>query len=208
MKIKKPDQRNKHVLVTSFKPFHHYRINPSEIVVRDLQANPMEQGTLMTHVLDVSFDQCRMFVESMQQESSLKNFHAILMLGLNAKARCLLLERIAINLESTSTADENGECPIERRISTGSPDGIFSNLPVLEYRDFLRSSGFDCQISNCAGTYVCNSLFYRMMLAVRGTSVKAGFIHLPSVSRQWPQKKSISAIRLLLKHILQYTLEM
>lgn len=39
-------------------------------------------------------------------------------------------------------------------------------------------------VSNTAGTFVCNHLFYGVMHALRETSVKAGFIHIPLIPEQ------------------------
>jgi pyroglutamyl-peptidase len=49
----------------------------------------------------------------------------------------------------------------------------------------LREAGFPVEISQTAGTYVCNHVFYGLMHALRKhRKVRAGFIHIPCSPEQ------------------------
>jgi pyroglutamyl-peptidase len=45
-------------------------------------------------------------------------------------------------------------------------------------------AGIPAQISNSAGTFVCNALMYRVLNMTEGTDTKAGFIHVPQTPAQ------------------------
>jgi pyroglutamyl-peptidase len=49
----------------------------------------------------------------------------------------------------------------------------------------MRDAGFPAEISQTAGTYVCNHVFYGLMHALRKRrKTRAGFIHIPYSSEQ------------------------
>ncbi|HEY5231282.1 MAG TPA: pyroglutamyl-peptidase I, partial [Galbitalea sp.] len=88
-------------------------------------------------------------------------------------------ERVAINLEDARIPDNAGDQPDSRTIDVTGPAAYFSGLPVKAIAARIREAGIPSQVSDTAGTYVCNSLMYATMRAVEGTDVMAGFIHVP-----------------------------
>ena len=62
----------------------------------------------------------------------------------------------------------------------------FSTLPIRAITERLISARIPAAISNTAGTYLCNRLFYSVMhaIATEGVAAKAGFIHLPYLHEQ------------------------
>jgi pyroglutamyl-peptidase len=48
----------------------------------------------------------------------------------------------------------------------------------------LRADGLAAEISNSAGTFVCNHVFYGLMhLAAGGGNFRGGFLHVPPLQR-------------------------
>jgi len=48
----------------------------------------------------------------------------------------------------------------------------------------LRLRGFPAGVSQTAGTFVCNHVFYGLMHHAAGSALKAGFIHVPFLPEQ------------------------
>jgi pyroglutamyl-peptidase len=94
------------------------------------------------------------------------------------------LERVAINCDDARIADNAGFMPVEQPIKAGGPDGYFTTLPIRELLDTLSKAGTPAGISNSAGTFVCNHLFYSMQDFLSGTDVMSGFIHVPLIPEQ------------------------
>src|SRR5207253_8283896 len=62
----------------------------------------------------------------------------------------------------------------------------FSSLPVKAMVGAIRAAGIPAELSNTAGTYVCNHVLYGVLhfLAASGRKARAGFVHLPYSEEQ------------------------
>lgn len=100
--------------------------------------------------------------------------------GLAAGRACISLERIAINVDDARIPDSDGSQPVDEPIVADGPAAYFATLPIKSMLAGLREAGFPAEISQTAGTYVCNHVFYGLMHALRKRrKVRAGFIHIP-----------------------------
>ena len=83
-----------------------------------------------------------------------------------------------------------GDSPEDESLEKDGPDAYFSTLPVKAMVENVRAHGLPCSVSYSAGTYVCNSVMYRVLhLAARSyPNMKAGFIHVPYSSEQVANK--------------------
>lgn len=195
------------ILITGFSPFSSFRSNPSAIIAQQLETDNSLEYNLIVHILPVAYSACEQFVESRYNWTDLSH---IIMLGLNARAKCLMIERIAINMEHSATPDERADRACSRPINSHGPDGIFSNWPVDRLQLGLMESGFPGAVSNSAGTFVCNSLFYRVLHRISSLEPphpSVGFIHLPLVSRHWPVRRMRAGVRQLIQLLLEPKLE-
>ena len=62
-------------------------------------------------------------------------------------------------------------------------------FPGLAVGAALRARGVPAEVSQTAGTFVCNHVFYALQHALAGTRVRSGFVHLPYLPEQaaaWP----------------------
>ena len=68
----------------------------------------------------------------------------------------------------------------------GAPAAYFSTLPIKAIVRDLRAGGLPAGVSNTAGTFVCNHVFYALMhrLALQGGAVRGGFVHVPYLPEQ------------------------
>ena len=120
------------------------------------------------------------------------------MLG-EAGARFRIMpERVAINVDDFRIPDNAGNQPKGEPIVEGGPVGYFSTLPVRAITDRLLKAHIPAAISNTAGVYLCNRLFYSVMhfIATEKLPITAGFIHVPYMHEQalgrYPDVPSLS----------------
>jgi pyroglutamyl-peptidase len=98
----------------------------------------------------------------------------------------LRIERLAVNMRDYPVPDNAGHRPSEEPILPGAPAAYFATLPVAAIRDRVRTAGVPCRLSNTAGTFLCNEVFFTALhyLAARATFTPAGFVHLPLLPEQ------------------------
>lgn len=151
----------KTILVTAFEPFGGEEINPSELVLGMLP-DQIEGYSIRKLVLPVEYG---ISADITAAEYDRLQPSALIMLGQAGG-------RSAISIETTARnhADSNG------------PDMLRSTLPVDSLKEALESRGIPCEISDDAGGYVCNSLFYSMLR--HSSETPTGFIHVPYIKEQ------------------------
>ena len=92
-------------------------------------------------------------------------------------------ERVAINVDDARIPDNAGQQPVDAPIVPGGPAAYFATVPVKDMVRAIREAGVPSELSNSAGTYVCNHLLY-CVLHHAGPGVRAGFIHVPCIPEQ------------------------
>ena len=175
-------------LLTGFEPFGGETTNPSWLVAQALH------GELIAGVQVVAVElPCVFGLALAQLQRALEQHRPQLVLALGqAAGRCELTpERVAINVDDARIADNAGVQPVDTAIVPDGPAAYFSTLPIKAMVAALRQAGVPASVSQTAGTFVCNHVFYGLMHAlnaprgrpgVRG--VRAGFMHLPLLPEQ------------------------
>ncbi len=133
---------------------------------------------LQTAILQTEYDRAARRVANLIEEL---RPDAVVSLGVSSGAEGLCLERIALNFNDNEMADNAGDVRLARPIVAGAPMVYFSTLPIDAMLKALRGADFPAEISNHAGTYVCNHLFYtaRHFLETSRRQLPCGFIHVP-----------------------------
>ena len=108
----------------------------------------------------------------------------VLAVGQAGGREALCLERVAINVQDARIPDNDGAQPIDRPAVEGGPAAHFTGLPVKACVAALRDAGLKAAVSNTAGTFVCNHLFYALMHAAGPRGIRAGFLHVPVLPTQ------------------------
>jgi pyroglutamyl-peptidase len=170
------------ILLTGFTPFGHEDINPSWEAVRALDGKHLGGHRVVARLLPTAF-------ADSQRELALaiEDVQPVLLLGVGqAGGRSRLsIERIAINVQDARIADNAGEQPIDVAIVADGPAAYFSTLPIKAMLKALLAEGLPAEVSNTAGTFVCNHVAYLMLhLAARHRDLRAGFIHIPYLPSQ------------------------
>jgi pyroglutamyl-peptidase len=181
-------------LVTGFEPFDGDRINPSSAALRRLPAR-LGGLSLATRVLPCVFGEAAAALEAAIAETAPD---LVLAVGLAGGRAELSLERVAINLDDARIADNAGNRPIDRPVVAGGPAAYFATLPIKAAAAALREAGLPAAVSNSAGTFVCNHVFYRLMhaAATAAPGFRAGFLHVPYLPEQAAERPGAPSLAL------------
>lgn len=108
------------------------------------------------------------------------------------------VERIAINIDDARIPDNAGAMHIDQPIVDGGAAAYFCSVPIKAMVAAMTKAGVPAEISNTAGTYVCNHLIYGVLhhIAARHLAIRAGFIHVPYVEAQVLDKGDTPAMAL------------
>lgn len=170
------------ILVTGFEPFGGEPVNPAlEALVRlpaTLGSHTIERRPLPAvfhRALDVLDDAVRTIRPDI-----------LICVGQAGGRAELSIERVAINVDDARIPDNDGQSPIDRPIVPGGPAAYFSNLPIKAMVQALGAAGIPAKVSNTAGTFVCNHVFYGAMhlVATEFPAMRAGFVHIPFLPEQ------------------------
>lgn len=165
------------VLLTGFEPFGKYKENSSWAVAGKVAACGVEGVEVITCLLPVSFTGVAIALRRAVQEHTPD---AIVMLGQAAGIDYIKLERIAINMMDASIADNDGFTPDEELIIPSGVAAMFANVNVKLLCKALIKENINAKVSNSAGLYVCNRLYYEALLMCgENPGMKALFVHLP-----------------------------
>ena len=95
------------------------------------------------------------------------------------------LERVAINCDDARIPDNAGNQPVDEPVVQGGPAAYFTSLPVKAALAALTAEQIPAEVSQSAGTYVCNHVFYALMHALRlRPGTRGGFVHVPYADTQ------------------------
>ncbi|GEK28412.1 pyroglutamyl-peptidase I [Furfurilactobacillus siliginis] len=171
------------ILVTGFDAFDGATINPAGEVVNQLP-NTIAGVTVVKQIIPTIFAESGTVLHDAivrEQPDFLLN------VGQAGGRFGITPERIAINLDDASRADNAGQQPRNQSIQSDGPDAYFTQLPVTEIVASIKALGIPSMVSTTAGTFVCNHVMYQaqFMRANEFPFIKAaGFIHIPFLPEQ------------------------
>ena len=195
----------KKLLLTGFEPFLKFKSNPTEAVVKELHGEAIGEFQVAGKIYPVAFERIsKMIADDIREEQP----DVVVCLGLAGGRHNIHLERIAINCID-GRPDNHGFHPNGEKIDAAGPDGLFSTLPLKAYEAALQAAEIPAQISNTAGTYLCNNVMYSALNYIQsaGLDTSAGFIHVPAHHEigtaldvpSWPQADITKAIRKIIE---------
>lgn len=169
-------------LVTGFEPFGGERVNPSGEAIRHLPA-AIDGLVIATRLLPAAFASSLppLYAAIAEEQPDI-----VLCTGEAGSRLDLTPERVAINIQDARIPDNDGAQPIDQPVVAGGPAAYFTTLPIKRAVHALREAGLPASVSNSAGTFVCNHVFYGLMhhAATSGLALSAGFMHLPYLPEQ------------------------
>lgn len=171
----------KTVLLTGFEPFNGASINPAWEAVRALEGWAGAAFRVEVRQLPCVFIEARRQLGALVDELHPDLVIAVGQAGGRAE---ISLERVAINIDDASILDNAGLQPVDLPIVEDGPAAYFTTLPIKAMVAAMREQGLKAGVSQSAGTFVCNHVFYGLMHHTAGKPVKAGFIHVPFLPEQ------------------------
>jgi len=164
------------VLLTGFTPFDGDALNPSWQVVRTLDGKCIARHRVVSVELPTEFGAA---LPALRRALRAVRPRLAIAFGLAGGRAGISLERVAINVIDARIPDNAGAQPIDVPVLRSGPAAYFSTLPIKAMLAALQRSDIPAGISQSAGTYVCNQVFYALMHAARRQRVQAGFVHVP-----------------------------
>ena len=178
------------VLLTGFEPFDKDPLNPSWEVARALggwQPAAMNAACTVRAVqLPCVFGDA---IARLDEAMAHWQPTLVICLGLAGGRTEITPERVAINVDDARIPDNAGRQPVDTAVQAGGPAAYFSTLPIKAMVRDMRAAGVPAAVSNTAGTFVCNHIFYALMHrlaapagdATGAGGVRGGFIHVPAL---------------------------
>lgn len=177
------------IVISGFGPYADLEINPSFEVPSALSKMESDQFSISSDVnirvtsvmLPISFaNSWPELLETIEKE----NANIVISTGVKHSARGVQLERCATNMMDTKMPDVDNRRPQRMSIVDNGPAAYWTRLPLrMILNDFARE-GIASTLSSDAGTYVCNSLFYRLLNWSTNNydrKLLAGFVSFPPV---------------------------
>ena len=164
------------VLVTGFEPFGEYSENSSWAVAQRVASCGVEGAEVVAVQLPVSFVRVG---EVLRSAIDLHTPDFVIMLGQSGTTDRVKLERVALNMMDSEKGDNDGVKPDEEPIYEGEERALFTSLPIKRLRSAIDEKDIAVKISNSAGLYVCNRIYYEALQMCKERAMQAIFVHLP-----------------------------
>ena len=169
------------ILLSAFEPFGGDRVNPSLLIARHLDGETIAGARVVAVELPCVFHRA---LSALDEALARTRPVLAVVLGLAAGREGLSIERVAINVDDARIPDNAGAQPVDEPIVPGGPAAWFSTLPIKAMAAELDAAGVPASVSQTAGTFVCNHVFYGLQQRLAGTGVRSGFIHVPLLPEQ------------------------
>ncbi len=173
------------ILLTGFEAFGGQSLNPSWLAVKALHGRQVLRHTVVAAQLPTVFDASLRELRALLQQHQPALVICVGQAGGRAK---LSLERVAINVNDAPMADNAGAQPVDTPVEADAPAAYFTTLPVKAMLAALREDGVEAEVSQTAGTFVCNHVFYGLMHALatqpEPRRARGGFVHVPWLPEQ------------------------
>lgn len=178
------------MLLTGFEPFGGSHVNPSNEACRRLEGETFNGYKVAVETIPLRYDEVKLkLLEAIEKHDP----SAIICTG-QSGAATINLERVAINVADARIPYNCGAQPTDKPIVDGGPVAYWTKLPLRRLLEALKAAGIPATISNSAGTFGCNHIFYELMhyLDETGHDIPAGFIHVPPLPEQVVDKGAAS----------------
>ncbi|MCI0765576.1 pyroglutamyl-peptidase I [Bacillus sp. TL12] len=173
----------KTVLLTGFEPFGGEEINPAWEVAKQLDGQAIGDYKIVSKQVPTVFHKSLQVLESYIEDVQP---NLVVCIGQAGGRPDITVERVAINVDDARIPDNEGYQPVDVPVIEEGPVAYWSTLPMKAIVKKLQEEGIPASVSQTAGTFVCNHLFYGLMhmLAKSENVVRGGFIHIPFLPEQ------------------------
>ncbi len=159
-----PDESQWRCIVTGFDAFAGAESNPTEILVKRLPQFLAARGKgkvpIVTGVLPTCCAGSWKTLKGLLRDKGSRKA-VLVMLGQAAGRQTIGLERVALNLRDYRIPDNEGHQWAAEKIYKDSENAFISRLPLDKWARDLTAKGIPVEVSNFAGTFVCNEIYFR-----------------------------------------------
>ena len=188
------------VLLTGFEPFSGEPLNPSWEVARALDGWVCEGRTVRAVQLPCAFGDA---LRTLDDALAAHRPELVVCLGQAGGRAEISIERAALNVDDARIPDNLNRQPIDAAVVPEGPSAYFSTLPIKALAHDLRAAGIAAAVSNTAGTFVCNHVFYALMHRLATVpalaQARGGFVHVPYTPEQVADRPGTPAMALELQ---------
>ena len=172
------------VLVTGFDPFGGSAVNPSWDAIHAINGRVIAGHRVIGGEIPTIFGASLRKLEALMEEHRPS---LVICTGQAGGRPAVSLERVAINVNDARIPDNAGAKPIDVPIVADGPAAYFTSLPIKAMLQALLDGGVRAEVSQTAGTFVCNQTFYGLMHLLaqpKWHGVRGGLIHVPWLPEQ------------------------
>ncbi|RSX48689.1 pyroglutamyl-peptidase I [Bifidobacterium callimiconis] len=177
------------VVISGFDHYEDTSINPSAEVCAALESRGVEPSE--DSAGDVRINVTSVLIPLSFQNAwptlheTIERVHPdmVLATGLKTHAHSVALERCATNLIDATRPDADNIQPRRASIDPDGPAAYWTRLPLRTILHDFSDQNIPATLSSDAGTFVCNSLFYRLLdwNSTQSTAL-SGFLSFPKVN--------------------------
>ena len=178
------------ILLTGFEPFGGSDVNPSILACREIEGKTFNGYRVVVEEIPLRFHEINDIIKGHVSRYT----PAVVVSTGQGGGGGLSVERVAINVGSARMPYNCGYKPVDEPLNADGPVAYWTRLPYRRMLEGLKGAGVPARLSNSAGTFGCNQIFYHLMdhLANEGIETPAGFIHVPLLPRQALERGSAS----------------
>lgn len=169
-----PASRSKSIncLLTGFDAFGTNRANPTELMVETFpdiikiaSAGHIRSVHITKLVLPTAGRRAwRILKKALDEIGAANNCPTlVIMNGLAAKRTKISLERFAMNLRDYRISDNDGDQHLDSPVDKKAPQLLRTGLDLAGLQKALERAGFGSEISNHAGNFVCNEIYFQAL---------------------------------------------
>ncbi|KAK1413793.1 hypothetical protein QVD17_35576 [Tagetes erecta] len=191
--------KNVVIHITGFKKFNVFATNPTETLVSNVRSYVEKTGlppgvslgscTVLESAGEGALPTLQKLLESSVSSENKSSSEEVVWLhmGLNGGASKFAIEKRAFNEATFSCPDELGWQP--KRVLIVPEDGEITRIretacfvdAILEFLNKIK--GYDATLSDDAGRFVCNYVYYHSLRFAEHNGHKSLFVHVPPFSR-------------------------
>ncbi|MGD9618848.1 MAG: pyroglutamyl-peptidase I [Mycolicibacterium sp.] len=169
------------VLVTGFGPYADTPTNPAQLAAEAIDGRVIAGASVVSRIVPGAyFDSIAATVQELEEIQP----ELLIMLGEFGGRAMITVERLAQNLNDCArygVADTAGKVLSGEPTAPDGPVAYWSTTPNRAMVVAMRQAGVPADLSDAAGTFVCNHLMYGMLhhIARHDLPIRAGWLHLP-----------------------------
>jgi pyroglutamyl-peptidase len=196
------DAKAPRVLLAGFEPFENDPVNPAWEIARALDGWTCEGASVHALQLPCVFGRAIDTLDAALADilGGQAPLPLVLCVGAAGGRTEISMERAALNVDDARIPDNAGHQPIDVEVVAGGPAAYFSSLPIKAMVRDVRAAGLPAAVSNSAGTFVCNHIFYALMhrLATQQAlaRTRGGFVHVPYLPEQAASRPGVASMAL------------